>query len=48
MSQWTAVDISENQIEQAKLLSKGMDIDYYAVATEDISFSDCSFDVITI
>lgn len=46
-AKWTAVDISENQIEQAKLLSKGMDIDYYAVATEDISFSDCSFDVIT-
>lgn len=46
-AKWTATDISENQIEQAKVLSNGMDIDYYAVATEDISFPDNSFDVIT-
>ncbi len=44
---WTAADISENQIEQAKILSKGMDIDYYAVPTEELSFPDDSFDVIT-
>ena len=37
----------KNQIEQAKILSKGMDIDYHVVSTEDISFSDNSFDVIT-
>lgn len=46
-AKWTATDISENQIEQAKILSKDMDIDYYTVATEDISFPDGSFDVIT-
>ena len=46
-ARWTATDISENQIEQAKILSEGMNIDYYTVATEDISFPDNSFDVIT-
>ena len=46
-AKWTAADISENQIEQAKILSKGMDIDYHVISTENISFSDNSFDVIT-
>lgn len=46
-ARWTAADISENQIEQAKALSKDMDIQYVAVSTEDIHFSDHSFDVIT-
>lgn len=46
-AKWTGIDISENQIEQAKILSKGMDIDYYTSATEDIDFDDNSFDVIT-
>ena len=46
-AKWTAADISENQIEQAKILSDGMDIDYYTVSTEDIVFPDQSFDVIT-
>lgn len=46
-ARWTAADISENQIEQAKALSKGMDIDYRVVSAEDISFPDNSFDVIT-
>ncbi|MDE6520565.1 MAG: methyltransferase domain-containing protein [Ruminococcus sp.] len=46
-AKWTATDISENQIEQAKILSKGMDIDYFAIATEDINFNDNSFDIIT-
>ena len=46
-AKWTAADISENQIEQAKILSKGMDIDYHVVSTEDINFLDNSFDVIT-
>lgn len=46
-AKWTATDISENQIEQAKILSKDMDIDYFAVATEDINFNDNSFDLIT-
>ncbi|MGN0452817.1 MAG: class I SAM-dependent methyltransferase [Ruminococcus sp.] len=46
-AKWTGTDISENQIEQAKFLSKGMNIDYYAVPTEDIDFPDHSFNVIT-
>lgn len=46
-AKWTAADISKNQIEQAKMLSKDMYIDYYVVATEDICFPDNSFDVIT-
>ncbi|MGN0696536.1 MAG: class I SAM-dependent methyltransferase [Oscillospiraceae bacterium] len=44
---WTGTDISENQIEQAKKLSKGMDIDYYVTAAEDINFPENSFDDIT-
>lgn len=46
-AKWTGVDISENQIEQAKLLSEGLDIDYYAKPAEEIGFADGSFDVIT-
>ena len=46
---WTGTDISPEQIEQAKLLadSGGMKIDFQAVSTEDISFPDETFDVIT-
>lgn len=46
-AKWTGTDISEEQIEQAKTLSQGKDIDYYVLSTEDINFSDNSFDVIT-
>ncbi len=46
-AKWTGTDISENQIEQAKKLSAGMDIDYYAMSAEALDFSDDSFDVIT-
>jgi len=46
-AKWTGTDISENQIAQAKILSEGMSIDYFAVPTEEINFSDNSFDVIT-
>ena len=46
-AKWTATDISENQIAQARILSEGMDIDYHVVATEDIDFPDDSFDVVT-
>lgn len=46
-AKWTGIDISENQIEQAKILSKGMDIKYYASSIENINFSDNSFDIIT-
>lgn len=46
-AKWTAADIQENQIAQAKILSKGMDIDYLAVPAEDIDFPANSFDVVT-
>ena len=46
---WTGVDVSENQIEQAKLLSKqkDMDIDFFVCPAEEMSFPDKSFDVVT-
>ena len=44
---WSGADISAEQIQQAKRLSAGMNIDYYTVATEDIDFPAESFDVIT-
>lgn len=44
---WTGTDISENQIEQAKILSEGMNIRYYASSAENTDFPDESFDVIT-
>lgn len=46
-AKWTGTDISENQIEQAKRLSSGMDIDYYALPAEGLDFADGTFDVIT-
>lgn len=46
-AKWTGTDISEKQIEQAKILSEGMNIEYYAQSAEDIDFPDNSFDVIT-
>ncbi|MBD5129444.1 MAG: methyltransferase domain-containing protein [Ruminococcaceae bacterium] len=46
-AKWTGIDISENQIAQAKLLSEGMDIDYYSVSAEEADFPDGAFDVIT-
>ncbi len=46
-AKWTGTDISGEQIRQAKKLSAGMDIDYYAVATEEVNFPDQNFDVIT-
>lgn len=46
-AKWIGTDISENQIEQAKILSKGMDIEYYAYSAEELDFHDNSFDVIT-
>lgn len=46
---WTASDISDNQIEQAKLLSaeKGMDIKYFVSPAEEIDMPEKSFDTIT-
>lgn len=46
-AKWTGTDISANQIEQARILSSGMDISYYPLAAENIDFPDGSFDVIT-
>ena len=46
-AKWTGIDISENQIEQAKLMSEGMDIEYYALSAEDLDFPEETFDVIT-
>ena len=44
---WTGTDISAEQIEQAKLLSEGMDIKYEAKSAGNLDFPDNSFDVIT-
>lgn len=46
---WTCTDIAENQIAEAKRLSKEskMDITYIALPTEEIEFPDNTFDVIT-
>ena len=46
-AKWTGVDVSENQIEQARILSAGMDIEYHVAAAEDMSFPESSFDVVT-
>ncbi len=46
-AKWTGTDISHGQIESAKKLSKGMDIEYYAISTEKLDFPEASFDVIT-
>lgn len=46
-AKWTGADISEEQIAQAKRLSEGMDIDYFAAPAEKLDFPDESFDVIT-
>lgn len=46
-AKWTAADISENQIEQAKLLSGGMDINYLVSPAEALTFPEGTFDVIT-
>lgn len=44
---WTAADISDNQIAQAKKLSKDMNITYFTASADDVDFPDNSFDVIT-
>ena len=46
-ARWTGTDISAEQIAQAETLSKGMDIRYFAVPTEEVDFPDASFEVIT-
>lgn len=46
---FTATDISQNQIAQAKRLAEesGMDIDFLCCSTEHMDFPDNSFDTIT-
>lgn len=46
-AKWTGTDISAEQIEQAKRLSAGMDIDYYLSPAEELTFAANSFDVVT-
>lgn len=46
-AKWVGTDISEEQIQQAKKLSMGMDIDYFVEATENLDFPEETFDVIT-
>lgn len=48
-AEWIGTDISENQIEQAKRLSheSNQDIQYFAIAAQDLEFPDESFDVMT-
>lgn len=48
-AEFTGIDISENQIEQAKRLAaeNGMDIKFKRAPAENTGFADASFDVIT-
>ena len=46
-AKWTGSDISPQQIEKAKELSFGTDIEYIVSSAEKLSFPDNSFDVIT-
>lgn len=49
-AKWIGTDISENQIEQAKILSaeNGMDIEFYTCPAEEVNYPDDTFDVITV
>ena len=46
-ARWTGTDVSPEQIQQAKALSSGMEIEYQAVPAEKINFHDETFDVVT-
>lgn len=46
-AKWVGADASGNQIEQARRLSEGMDIEYYELPAEELVFPDGTFDVIT-
>lgn len=46
-ARWTGTDISPEQIEQAKILSRGMEIDYYASPAEKLDFQNAAFDAVT-
>lgn len=43
---WTATDISKNQIEEAQKLSKDMNINYIVSSTENLNLEKESFDTI--
>lgn len=40
-AEWTGTDISENQIEKAKTLSKGMNISYFALPAAAYAVFEC-------
>lgn len=44
---FVGADISENQIAEAKRLSKGMNIEYFVSSAEDIDIPDNTFNVVT-
>lgn len=46
-AKWTGSDISSEQIEAARKLSKGLDINYTVSPAEKLPFAKNSFDVIT-
>ena len=46
-AKWVGADLSERQIEQARRLSAGLDIEYYALPAEKLDFPAGAFDVIT-
>ena len=46
-AEWTGADIAPEQIEQAKLLSAGKNIEYIASPAEELNFPDGTFDIIT-
>lgn len=48
-AQWTAADISENQIAYGRSMAEkaGMDISFAVSSAEDMSFEENSFDVVT-
>ena len=48
-AKWIGTDISENQIEQAKILAReeGKNIEFFVSKAEDVSFPENTFDVIT-
>lgn len=48
-AEWTGIDASANQIEQAEILAKnsGMDIKFYHCPAEQIDFPDKTFDAVT-
>lgn len=49
IAHWVGTDISENQIEQARILAReaGMDIEFLVCPAEDINYPDGTFDAIT-